>query len=372
MCAVVSDTELALLVLVIVLLGAVSGALWWAHLRFWERRLGVIVPYAEERRIATPDGTYIELRRLSPIGEHESRPPIVLVHGLGANHRNYDLNEDLSLARHLSVAGRDVWLVTLRSGLSRRTRAETRVVRFAAMVHHDLPLAVSTVLEATGAEQVDYIGFSMGGMLLYAAIGHTLPEAQLRRVVIIGSPGLVRSPLGLPLPRFFGRLPAWLIPTARLRLLARSGAFASEWLRTPLHHVIFNPRNVAPGIARMSLVNVIEDVPGPLNLDFLIWAASSDGRLRLDGQDVLERLARVRCPALFFAGAADRIAPPAAVRAAYDAWGSAVDGGMKQFVVLGSEFGSEADYGHGDLAVGRHAKRDLFLPIDVFLGAPAS
>jgi polyhydroxyalkanoate synthase subunit PhaC len=206
-------------------------------------------------------------------------------------------------------------------------------------------------------------------MLLYAALGRTLPEAQLRRVVIIGSPAVVRPPLRLPLPQFLGRLPVWLIPTARLRLLARTGAFASEWLRTPLHRLVFNPTNVAPGIARMSLVNVIEDVPGPLNLDFLAWAVSPDGRLRLDGEDVLERLSQVRLPALFFAGAADRLAPPAAVRVAFDAWGAQADTLEKRLVVLGTEHGSEADYGHGDLAVGRHVKHDLFVPIGEFLGA---
>jgi pimeloyl-ACP methyl ester carboxylesterase len=240
-------------------------------------------------------------------------------------------------------------------------------VRFAAMVRHDLPLAAARVLEATGASQIDYVGFSMGGMLLYAALGRTLPEEQLRRVVIIGSPAVVRTPLSRLLPRFLARIPAWMVPTARLRLLARSGAFAAEWLRTPLHHVVFNPHNVAPGIARMSLVNVIEDVPGPLNLDFLAWAVSPDGRLRLDGVDVLERLSAVRIPALFFAGAADKLAPPDAVRVAFDAWGSDHDVD-KRFVVLGCEQGCDHDYGHGDLAVGRGAKRDLFEPIGDFVG----
>ncbi len=343
-------------------------ALWWARLRFWERRLGVVVPYAEERRIATPDGTFIELRRLAAAELVPGLPPVVLVHGLGANHRNYDLDPDHSLARYLAQAGRDVWLVTLRSGLSRRTRAETRVVRFSAMVRHDLPLAVETVCEATDSPRLDYVGFSMGGMLLYAAIGRTLDEQRLRRVVIIGSPAVVRSPLGLPLPRLLARLPLWLIPSARLRLFARSGAFASEWLRTPFHRVLFNPGNVAPGIARMSLVNVIEDVPGPLSFDFLVWAASPDGRLRMDGEDVLERLTHLTTPVMFFAGADDRIAPPASVRAAHDAWGAESERVEKQFVVLGTEYGSEADYGHGDLAVGKSAKRDLFEPIERFLG----
>jgi polyhydroxyalkanoate synthase subunit PhaC len=365
----VSGTDLALAIGLILLVAAVSAALFWAHLRYWERRLGVLLPYAEEQRIATPDGTFIELRRLARLAPPSELPPVVLVHGLGANHRNNDLHPDHSLARHLSELGRDVWLLTLRSGLSQRTRAENRVVRFAAMVRHDLPLAVSAVLARSGAQRIDYVGFSMGGMLLYAALGHSLPEEQLRRVVIIGSPAVLRPPFKLRLPQFLARLPVWMIPSTRLRLLARSGAFAVEWLRTPLHRVVFNPANVAPGVARMSLVNVIEDVPGPLNLDFLAWMASADGRLRLDGQDVLERLSQVRLPVLFFAGAADWLAPPSAVRAAFDAWGAEHGAVDKRLIVLGKQHGSQADYGHGDLAVGQHVKQDLFEPISEFLGA---
>jgi pimeloyl-ACP methyl ester carboxylesterase len=363
------SSELRLLVVVLVLLvGAlcVGLALLWAHLRYWDRRLGVILTYELEERIATPDGTCIELRRL-PRGSDVSfdLPPVILVHGLGANHRNNDLDADLSLARTLQVAGRDVWLVTLRSGLSRLTRAEVKLVRFAAMVRHDLPLAIDTVLERTGSQKVDYVGFSMGGMLLYAALEHTVPQTKLRRVVTIGSPALIRPPW--PLPRWLVRVPPLFLFTLRLRLFARAGAFASEWVRTPFHRIIFNPDNVAPGIARRALANLVADVPGGLNMDFAVWALSADGRLMLDGESVLDRLAEVEVPALFFAGGADRIAPPEAVKAAHTAWGLRHPGIEKRFVLLSREAGAHGDYGHGDMALGLHVREDIFQPIVEFL-----
>src|SRR6185295_5135708 len=148
------------------------------HLGYWSRKLGVRMPYELEERLNTPDGAAIELRRLPPASTPSGPPlselpPILLVHGLGANHRNTDLLPDHSLARHLSARGRDVWLVTLRSGLERLARAQQRKVRFRAMVEHDLPLAIDTVLAKTGQRALDYVGFSMGGMLLYAALGNT-------------------------------------------------------------------------------------------------------------------------------------------------------------------------------------------------------
>jgi hypothetical protein len=44
-----------------------------------------------------------------------------MVHGLSANHRNNDLIPDHSIARHLRAHGRDVWLLTLRSGHPMKT-----------------------------------------------------------------------------------------------------------------------------------------------------------------------------------------------------------------------------------------------------------
>lgn len=351
-------------------LGLLIWALLWLHLWFWQRRLSVLLPYALEERLRTDDGAHIELRRLPAVAPALELPPILLVHGVGANHRNNDLLADLSLARHLAGSGRDVWLLTLRSGVRRRTFAETRRVRFEAMVRHDLPLAVAEVLERTASTKLDYVGFSMGGMLLYAALGHTVHADRVRRVAIVGSPAIVRPPLPLPVPAFVGRLPAFLFPTLRLGLAARAGAFAAEWLRTPAHHWVFNPRNVAPGIPRLSLVNVIEDVPGPLNRDFAAWAASPSGALTLGTEPVLGRLAQLAVPAIFFAGSDDRLAPPEAVRAAFDAWG-AETGVEKRWVLLGVEAGASADYGHGDLAVGACVQADLFVPLGEFMAAGA-
>lgn len=340
----------------------------WLHLWFWRGRLGTSMPYAEELTLHTADGARIELRRAPPEGDAApGLPPVLLVHGLGANHRNVDALPERSFARHLTRAGRDVWLVTLRSGLFDLSRRERRLVRFEHMVEHDLPLAIETILERTGAARVDYIGFSMGGMLLYAALGNTIGEDVVRRVVIVGSPILISPPGGIRLPHWLGHLPVWLVPTLRLRFLAALSAPTAEWLRTPLHRVMVNPDNIERGDSRRAMVNLVADIPGPLNLDFARWAFEHAGALVVDGQGVLERLEGVATPALFFAGAADRVAPPRSVEEAYEHWGVRSPGIVKQFVLLGREAGAAADYGHGDLAIGRNASVDLFERAEQFL-----
>ncbi|WP_437814582.1 alpha/beta fold hydrolase [Sorangium sp. So ce1078] len=350
-----------LVALALVVLAAIG---LWAHLFYWVKRLTLPLEYSVEEVLRTEDGAPIEIRRVPVPPGVEAQPdlpPILLVHGIAANHRNQDIHPDYSLARHLATLGRDVWLLTLRSGRL-LTRLERRSVRFSAMVRYDLPCAFDAILKRTGAGSLDYVGFSMGGMLLYAALGRSVPEDRVRRVVIVGSPGRFTTPARLM--RF---LPGRLLPGVPLRFMARSVAFASEWLPTPIHHAVANPRNVPPGVTRLALVNCIEDIPAALNADFAAWMAS-DGEIRVDGERVLDGLASVAAPALFIAGSADRIAPVSSVRAAFDAWGRDHPETPKRFLVLGRDFGAREDYGHGDLAVGAYTGVELFEPIARFLG----
>ncbi|AGP33664.1 lipase [Sorangium cellulosum] len=350
--------------LVALALVALAAIGLWAHLFYWVKRLTLPLEYSVEEVLRTEDGAPIEIRRVPVPPGAEAQPdlpPILLVHGIAANHRNQDIHPDYSLARHLATLGRDVWLLTLRSGRL-LTRLERRNVRFSSMVRYDLPCAFDAILKRTGARSLDYVGFSMGGMLLYAALGRSVPEDRVRRVVIVGSPGRLGTPARLM--RF---LPGRLLPGVPLRFMARSVAFASEWLPTPIHHAVANPRNVPPGVTRLALVNCIEDIPAALNADFAAWLAS-DGEIRVDGERVLDGLASAAAPALFIAGSADRIAPVSSVRAAFDAWGRDHPETPKRFLVLGRDFGAREDYGHGDLAVGAYTGVELFEPIARFLG----
>ncbi len=342
------------------------AALIAAHFAYFRRRLLLEQDYSELLALATADGARIELRRL-PVPAKLSGPPVLLVHGLGANHRNNDALPNRSLARHLSAAGRDVWLVTLRSGMPSLKRREARLVRFAHIVEQDLPLCVQTVLERTDSQQLDYVGFSMGGMLLYAAIGESVPPSALRRVAIVGSPALVRAPGGIKLPGWVAGIPDWAMPTLRLRRWSIVAAPLAESLGRRLPSLVANTDNLAEGEIAPSMANLVADIPGPLHVDFAQWASSSTGELTFEGRPVLPTLRTLEIPAIFFAGTIDRMAPPASVRAAQEAWGVDTSGQPAQFVLVGVETGAARDYGHGDLAIGMDVVSDVFDPLCAFL-----
>lgn len=347
------------------LVSALAALFLFGHVEYWVGRLALPLSYAVEERVVCPDGVAIQLRRV-PIPEGVPRaplPPVMLVHGIAANHRNQDLHPDYSLARFLAGLGRDVWLPTLRS-------AEPGVlpghdVRFVSMAKNDLPTAIEAVLAKSGAQQVDYVGFSMGGMLIYAALDRTVPHARIRRLVTVGSPAELHPKL--PVPRAARFVPQWMVPRVPFRFLARAFAFASEWFTTPWHWWVLNPRNVAEGVTRLALVDCIEDIPAGLLFDFMGWT-TGDGVVRVDGEPTLSRLPQMDMPALFVAGSVDALAPPREVRHAFDAWGEDHPSVPKRFVVLGRDYGSHEDYGHGDLALGVHVGVELFPPIARFLG----
>ncbi|MFT5354435.1 MAG: polyhydroxyalkanoate synthase [Polyangiales bacterium] len=329
---------------------------FWLHLWFWGRRLHVEMKYDFFERRSASDGGLYELRR---INERAIGTPVLLVHGIAVNHRSVDALPEVSMARQLESEGHDVWLLTLRSGVSaawwETLLRRRRSLRFEAMALYDLPEAVDRICALTQEPSVDYVGYSMGGMLLYGALAAgALSNEQVRHAVLIGSPGRVESPLaGI---RILARVPRWCVPRLPLKLYSRALAFAADFVETPLHRLLANPRHLGPGFAARAMINMVEDIPASLAADFARWIAG-DGALTLQtGDAVLAGLAHTTIPALFIAGAADHIAPPESVRAAFEAWGCDV-GTPKRFILLDEV---DTPYGHTDLVLGISAARDVF------------
>ena len=307
--------------------------------------------YDELFTVTTPDGGHFELRHLRPTTTRHSIP-VFLVHGLAANHRNLDAFPDSSLARALVREGREVWLITLRSGLPKSQRSHAG---FLAMARYDLPLAMNEILRRSGAKQVDYVGFSMGGMLLYAGLAaQTLKQEELRRIVFIACPARFEERSCL---KQLSACPRWMIPSLPLRFLFRTFAFLAGLIVTPLHRFICNPRNMKREEIAPAMVNIIEDIPAELSFDLLNHLRN--GTLMIGDKPVLRYLSEVDRPALFLAGAKDQVAPPISVFAAFESWGSKTK--------IFEEVKAEREFGHGDLVVGENAARVVFPRVVNFL-----
>ena len=212
-------TEIALALLVLAALGAVVAVLW---VRFWRRRLSRLEGYDEIVETTAPDGATIVLARIRPIGTPSKRPPVIFCHGLAMNRHALALDPQRSLARMLAERGRDCWLLELRGASNATQDRLIRGATFDTYLTQDIPTALAYVRAATDAPMVDWVGFSMGGMLAYAHLG-AMQGDGIRRLVTIGSPVRFKGYVGR---RFMGAAPYVFSPFG-LRVGAPLG-----WLAT--------------------------------------------------------------------------------------------------------------------------------------------
>ncbi len=335
-------------------LAAVAAVLW---VRFWRRRLSPDGGFDEVIETRTRDGATVVLTRIRPRGEPSRRPPVVLCHGLAMNRHALALDPERSLARALAARGRDCWLVELRGASPTGVRGAARAATFDTYLEHDVPTALATVRAATDADVVDWVGFSMGGMLAYAHLGAMRGEG-VRRLVTIGSP--VRF-TGYPATRAMVAAPYVFTPfglnvTTPLGWLATGAApLAGPWLPVKLTRGL-RPHHYDAVALRRVLGAAFSDVPAGVMKSFARWVhddsfASADGRV-----DYRAGIARITVPLLVIAGDRDRLALPPCVKEAHALAGSA----EKRFLEVGTATGAHAHYDHLDLIMGTKAPDEVF------------
>jgi pimeloyl-ACP methyl ester carboxylesterase len=317
-----------------------------AHYAFWTWMLRLPGTEDEVLRARTADGWNLALGRHRPRGPARSLP-VLLLHGLAVNRLFMDFGDRRhSLSAHLADAGFDCFALDLR-GHGRSRRGPGRSWTFDDYVREDLPAALEAVRAATGSTRVLLVGHSQGALLALACAA--LQPDRVAGVVAMAGPTHVSVKREL---RVFAR--AAFAFRHLTRLFARlSAPFAGLLPPGPLEASI-NTRNVERSILRRLMANAVERVPTGVALQFRWWIRQ-DLLRSLDGAvDYRANLARSRQPALFVAGESDALAPPAVVRAGFELWG-----GPKDWILASRANGFSADYGHGDLVLGRRAPEEI-------------
>jgi len=306
----------------------------------------------------TDDGVRLALHRYRRRGPKRRRHPVVCCHGLAANHLAFDVDPDVSLARHLASRGFDVYLVELRGhGISQRPAWGWSFDDYAA---RDVPAAIDAARRHAGGEQIHWIGHSMGGLLGYAHLARGGSD-DLRSAVTVGSSLDYSDGTGFsrlaPLRPLLGRVPA--VP---VHLVARlSGRFVGR-VSTPYERFNVWPTNCEPRHWRRICRHGFHPVSSPV-MDQLASALEPGGLRPTDGRwRYTERLAEARTPVLALAGSRDAQCPPRAVHRTAASLSSA-----SRVAVFGREHGHADEYGHFDLLVGRHARREVFPLIEDWL-----
>lgn len=306
-------------------------------------------------RVSTDDGARIALGRYLPRGERRFATPVILCHGLGANRYDLDFSERYSLAQLLARRGFESWVLELRG---RGIAGSPSDGSFDDQAVHDAGAALRAVLSASHAKDALWVGHSKGGLIAYAHLARS-PAAPIRAVVTLGTPAAFDQQAGVKLmlravnPLFgLKRLPMRLAT----RVVAPFGL--PPW---PVGPYLANAENMEPEVIRQAIANVSADILGGVARQFSRWISTGtlDGE---DGFDYRKGLGAVTTPMLLMAGVKDLLAPPATVNVV-KGW----LGGPVETVLLSKAQGFSADYGHGDLTLGRRAPDEVFPRVVEFL-----
>ena len=304
---------------------------------------------------ATQDGWSIAVHERTPT-VRRFREPVLLCHGLATNHLNLDFEPPYSLAAAFSEAGFSTFSLDWRgAGDSRPPRGRGRFDYDADdLIEKDAPAVMQLVLGKAEAEQLYWVGHSLGGLVGYAVLGGP-GGAQVRGLCTLGAPVYFHYPRWLAL---LMRACLWLAwPVAfRQRLLSLACAPYVGRLTLPLSDVFVNPQAIAPPVLRSMYANLIDSMGYKLLRQLDDWTRHDRFCSRDAARDYRARLAAVRQPVLVLGGTRDGLAPPAAIQGQAKLLGST----DKTVMLFGKENGDALDYGHGDLLFGRGAPQEVY------------
>lgn len=292
-----------------------------------------------------------------PVYHHPGAgPPLLMVHGMGANHYNFDWRRDSSLAAWLAGRGWDVWVPALRGDFDAEGPAGD--YRFDDHALRDVPAILDAVRARTGAPQVYWVGHSMGGMLLYTSLA-TLPE-RVAAGVAIGSPAAFEHP---PRLHVLARDNPWVVAGGgRLpfRALGRLAGFLGA--ESPVNHLLAWPGSLDDAVVAGLSRDALTDLPRAVARQANDWLRSGS-LTRADGSPWMRE---AEVPLLALGMSEDRVVPWWYVVAACR-WVHPCD-----FRLLGVAGGFSTEYGHIDPVLAEHAKSEVWPLVDAFLRRQAA
>jgi pimeloyl-ACP methyl ester carboxylesterase len=311
-------------------------------------------PRPERVRVTCPDGERIAVHHRRP-AVRRFLEPVLLCHGLAANHVNFDFDPPCSLAHAFAEAGFEVFSVDFRgAGDSRPARWWRRYAfDFDDLAEKDAPTLLGHALLAAAAPQAFWVGHSLGALVGYAVVGGG--EPRLRGLCALGAPVYFQYTGWLARLMRGGLWLAWPV-ALRQRWLSIGLAPFLGHVTLPLTEALINPQAIAPRVLRKVYANLVSSMGYRLLRQLADWSAHDAFRSRDRSIDYRGRLSTVDTPVLVLGGSQDALASPKVVLAQTELLGSS----DKTVMLFGRENGDAIDYGHGDLLLGDRAPQEVY------------
>ncbi|MBI4560389.1 MAG: alpha/beta fold hydrolase, partial [Candidatus Hydrogenedentes bacterium] len=343
------------LVFSLLILAVVACLVWWWLLRTFT----LPIRAHEVHLVTTKDLWKVQLCRFRP--KYGKGEPVLLCHGLMANHFNFETPEGLCLVDTLMDHGYDCWLLDLRGNRSSippfgRRRSEPTLDD---SLNRDIPAAIEFICKATGYPKIHWIGHSMGGMLLYAYDQVFGPER-------IASGTTLGSPTGFTGVRL--RDPKAVLVLLRISqpifgVVLRSLSLLLNVAKPKVAFAPINWNNMHPEVAGQVFFNMLEAPPYRAAADLTSWASHGVWRMQNHTLDIAAGLKNLRVPLFAIFGVSDPLAPLKYGKEFFDN----IPHSDKELLILGQLYGHSADYNHVDLAFGKYARKEVFEPIVAWL-----
>ncbi|MBI2337135.1 MAG: alpha/beta hydrolase [Deltaproteobacteria bacterium] len=287
----------------------------------------------------------------------KTRYPVLLVHGLASNRFNLDFpDEDLNLAKFLHQAGFDTWIVDLRgAGASKTKLAHQQQWNFDDYVLRDLPAVAKKIRQVTGKKQFHWIGHSLGGVMAYAYIQQINPK-DLKSLTTIATPVTTSRKIGYIRYTFeLDRIIKYL-PHMPYRFMSKIAKLFTEQILNHPQQIVISKENMTPALLEKLLKYGVENVPTALVLQIHDWFRHGHFKSADRKVDYMGSLKKFTMPILMVAGTQDSFTDPDEVKKILAQFPSK----NKKILVFGKKFGHRVDYGHIDLVLGLHSKKEVF------------
>lgn len=319
------------------------------------------IPIQGERHaVVTRDDWTLTIEHLPSLAPEKKRKyPLLVCHGLGANRHYFKTKDEDSLIRNLQRAGYDVWLMDLRG---RNDAGETGYwfgkhtynYDIDHYIQEDLDTAIAFVQKQTGAAKINYMGHSMGGIIMHARLG-SYAESRISNFVAIASPMsfLPYNKWTFTLYRMRGGMA--LLPVLPVRLGGLMASYVPDALYAPFTQAFLNPENTAPEVKSQLLRAALNNI-SKREIKQFIHMTENGAMFSADGKiSYTDNLKNVSVPVYLLAGRRDELADPAVVRDVYERVGSS----DKTFEIFSRADGYADDYGHTDLIFGKEAHKEV-------------
>eukprot|EP00877_Chromochloris_zofingiensis_P013644 jgi/Chrzof1/8533/Cz03g14190.t1 len=234
-------------------------------------------------------------------------------------------------------------------------------------LNKDVPAVLQYVLKHTGAEQVHWVGHSMGGML---AVGLFSQQnglaAAIRSMTLIASGCFGYGSWHSILKPVINSITGLGFPADTVCQLL-SLLSATPLALAPLETLFFWRANMHPSHRRKILSRCFSFIPSGVIRQFMVslntpqGLTSSDGTFRYADPQALQH---VDVPVLGMNGDWDLFCPPAGGLKTVRLFGST----CKRFIFLGPQYGTSKDhYGHFDIVAGKNVQTEVYPHIAAWL-----